>query len=30
MLGHSTSAATEHYLPSINAERIFEINSVLL
>jgi len=30
MLGHSNSIVTEHYLSSIDAERTFEINSVLL
>ena len=30
MLGHSNTIVTEHYLSSIDAERTFEINSVLL
>ena len=30
MLGHSNSIVTEHYLSSIDPERTFEINSVLL
>jgi len=30
MLGHSNSIVTEHYLPSIDPERTFEINSALL
>jgi integrase len=30
MLGHSNSVITEHYLASLDAERTFKINSVLL
>jgi integrase len=30
MLGHSNAIVTEHYLSSIDAEKTFEINSVLL
>ena len=30
MLGHCNSIVTEHYLASIDAERTFKINSVLL
>ena len=30
MLGHSNTIVTEHYLASIDAERTFDINSVLL